>query len=45
MLGAITGDIFAASYEFDPEPRDNVDLFERLRNSDTLFRSRIDPRR
>lgn len=31
MLGAITGDIFCASYEFDPEPRENVDLFERHR--------------
>ena len=31
MLGAITGDIFGASYEFDPEPHENVDLFERHR--------------
>jgi len=31
MLGAIAGDIFCASYEFDPEPHDNVDLFERHR--------------
>ena len=31
MLGAITGDIFCAPYEFDPEPHDNVDLFERHR--------------
>jgi ADP-ribosylglycohydrolase len=31
MLGAIAGDIFAASYEFDPYPHENVDLFERHR--------------
>ena len=31
MLGAIAGDIFCSSYEFDPEPHDNVDLFERHR--------------
>jgi len=31
MLGAIAGDIFCSSYEFDPEPHENVDLFERHR--------------
>ncbi len=31
MLGAITGDIFAAAYEFDPDKHENVDLFERHR--------------
>jgi len=31
MLGAIAGDIFAASYEFDAHPHENVDLFERHR--------------
>ena len=31
MLGAIAGDIFCSSYEFDPEPHENVDLFERRR--------------
>ena len=31
MLGAITGDIFAASYEFDPCQREDIDLFERHR--------------
>ncbi len=31
MLGATAGDIFCASYEFDPEPHDNVDLLKRRR--------------
>ena len=31
MIGAIAGDIFAASYEFDPCKRDDIDLFERHR--------------
>ena len=31
MLGAIAGDIFAAAYEFDPYPFEDVDLFERDR--------------
>ena len=31
MLGAITGDIFCASYEFDPYPFEDVDLFHRDR--------------
>jgi ADP-ribosylglycohydrolase len=31
MLGAIAGDIFCSSYEFDPEPHESVDLFERHR--------------
>ena len=29
MLGAIAGDIFAAAYEFDPYPFEDVDLFAR----------------
>ena len=31
MLGAIAGDIFAASYEFAPFQWEDVDLFERHR--------------
>jgi hypothetical protein len=31
MLGAIAGDIFCASYEFDPTKSAGVDLFERHR--------------
>ncbi len=31
MLGAITGDIFASPYEFDPYPFEDVDLFARDR--------------